>query len=288
MKILRDPLLQFLILGAALFAIYAMATGVFSSKQARRVEISASEVKFLVSSFERQWGREPTAEEQGRLLDARVREEILYREALAVGLDRNDVVVRRRMVQKMELLTQDLALMTDPTDEELRAFLDEHRDEYREPPRVSFSHVYFSPDRRGNSVEQDALSFLAQLRSQSPQPDRAPEGGDPIMLDNDYERATPREVSRLFGKPFADALFDLEPGWNGPVVSGFGLHLVHVGERVEGRAAEYEAVRDRLVDEFNRVRKVRANEALYRNLAQRYDVSVGERSVLKPSSGTAP
>ena len=276
MKLLRDPLLHFMILGAVLFAVYALATGVFSSNQARRVEIGGAEIEFLVANFERQWGRGPTPEEKKRLLDARVREEILYREALAVGLDRNDVVVRRRMVQKMELLTQDLALMTDPTDQELRAFFEERRDEYRVPPRLSFSQIYFNAERRGAAVEQDALLLLAELRSARPQSDRAPERGDPIMLDHDYSRQEPQEVTRIFGDRFAESLFDLEPGWQGPIVSGYGLHLVHVGERMEGRAAKYEEIRDRLLDSYNRVRRQRANEALYRNLADRYEVLIDQ------------
>jgi len=276
MKFLRDPLVHFLILGAVLFAVYALSTGVFSSNQARRVEIGGAEIEFLVANFERQWGRGPTPEEKQRLIDARVREEILYREALAVGLDRNDVVVRRRMVQKMELLTQDLALMTDPTDEELRAFLEERRDEYRVPPRLSFSQIYFNADRRGAAVEEDALRLLAELRSETAQPGSGSGRGDPIMLDHDYSRKDPQEVARVFGDRFAESLFDLEPGWQGPIVSGYGLHLVHVGEREEGRVAEYEEIRDRLVDSYNRVRRQRANETLFRNLADRYEVLIDE------------
>jgi len=279
MKLLRDPLLHFVILGAALFAVHAIATGIFSSNQARRVEIGGSEIEFLVANFERQWGRGPTSEEKQRLLDARVREEILYREALAVGLDRNDVVVRRRMVQKMELLTQDLAMMTDPTDDELRAFLEERAEEYRIPPRLSFSQVYFNADRRGAAVEQDARRVLAALRTENLAPSEAVEQGDPIMIDHEYVQRTPDDVRRLFGDRFAEELFALAPGWQGPVVSGYGLHLVHVGERVEGRLPEYEEIRDRLVDDFNRVRRQRANEAFYENLSSRYEVLIDGEAV---------
>lgn len=274
MKILRDPLLQFVILGAGLFAIHALATGLFSSNQARRVEISSSEIEFLSANFERQWGRGPTPEELQRLLAARVREEVLYREALAVGLDRNDVVVRRRMVQKMELLTQDLALMTDPSDAELRSFLEENGDEYRIPPRLNFTQVYFNVDRRGDAVEQDARRALASLRAEDLPPAEAVELGDSIMIESAYVRQTPDEVRRVFGARFAESLFDLAPGWRGPVVSGYGLHLVHVGERVEGRLPDYEEIRDRLIDDFNRLRRERANKLFYENLASRYEVII--------------
>jgi hypothetical protein len=273
MKLLRDPLLHFLLLGAVLFGVYFLVSGVISSGEERRIEIGDAEIEFLTGNFERQWGRPPTPQELQSLLDARVREEVLYREALAVGLDRNDIVVRRRMVQKMELLTQDLALLADPTDAELRQFFKENAEDYRVPPVLDFSHVYFNAERRADA-EADAGRVLAALRAENPPPHRAPERGDTIMLDAEYRRATPAEVSRLFGDRFAGALFELEPGWHGPVVSGYGLHLVHVGDRVEGRIPEYTEVRERLVNDFNRQRRDRAMEALYEGLAEQYEIAI--------------
>jgi hypothetical protein len=288
MKLLRDPLLHFLILGAAFFVVYALATGLFSSDDVRRIEIDTSEIEFLASGFERQWGRPPTPEELQGLVESRVREEILYREALAVGLDRNDVVVRRRMVQKMELLTQDLALLADPTEDELRKFFEERREDYRIPPRLSFSHVYFNVDRRGAAAEEDARRVLAELRAGTPPPRRAPERGDSIMIEYDYALATPGEVRRDFGNRFADTLFELEPGWRGPVVSGYGLHLVNIGERVKGRIPEFEEIRDRLVQDYNRLRRDRASEALYESLAGQYEVVIdGEIVPGFPNVGAA-
>jgi hypothetical protein len=274
MKLLRDPLTHFVILGALLFAVYALATGLFSSDDVRTIEIGEAEIELLAAGFERQWGRSATPEELGKLVNARVREEVLYREALAVGLDRNDVVVRRRMVQKMELLTQDLALLADPTDAELRAFFAERRDEYRVPPHLDLSHVYFSFDRRGAATESEALELLDELRAGSAPPSEASGRGDPIMLDYDYPGVSPREVRRVFGSDFADEVFDLDLGWHGPIVSGFGLHLVHVGNRVEGRIPEFDEVRERLVDDFNRVRSERAKDALYESLAGRYEIVI--------------
>jgi hypothetical protein len=274
MKLLRDPLLHFVVLGAVLFAVYALVTGLFTSDEVRRIEIDQPQIEFLAGTFQRQWGRPPTAQELRGLVDARVREEVLYREALAVGLDRDDTVVRRRMVQKIEMLTQDLALLADPTDEELEAYFEEHRGDYRIPPRLSFSQVYFNADRRGASVEEDALRVLEELRTENPTPQRAPERGDATMIDSDYALASPYEVKRLFGGHFAEALFELEPGWQGPVVSGYGLHLVYVGEREESRLPEFETIRERLIDDFNRVRRDRASDALYESLAGRYEVVI--------------
>jgi hypothetical protein len=279
MKLLREPLVHFVALGAVLFLVYAVVSGVFASDASRRIEITESEVQFLAETWQRQWQRPPTEEELQGLVQARVREEVLYREALAVGLDQNDVVVRRRMVQKMELLSQDLALLADPTDQELQAFFLERQEEYRVPPRISFSHVYFNPDRRGVALEDDARRALAELREGRLPPQRAPELGDRFMLPYDYARLSPLEVQQQFGSRFAEALFELEQGWHGPIVSGYGLHLVNVGERVESRIPEYAEIRDRLVTDYNRMRSERAKNALYEGLLANYDVEIDQEAV---------
>ncbi len=185
MKLFRDPLIQFVLLGAVLFGVYAFASDAFKKDESRRIQIGEAEVALLAAGWERQWRRPPTEQELRSLVDARVREEVLYRAALAVGLDENDMVVRRRMVQKMEMLTQDLALLADPTDQELRTFFQENPDDYRLPPRIGFSHVYFNADRRGSSATQDAQAVLADIQGQSPQPRSAPGRGDRFMLQYD-------------------------------------------------------------------------------------------------------
>lgn len=275
MKLLREPLVAFLLLGAVLFGLYAVSSGALSD-ESRTIVISDSEIELLATTFRRQWQRPPTESELRALIDGRVREEVLYREALAVGLDRNDIVVRRRMVQKMELLSEDLATLADPTDAELQAFLQEGPDEYREPPRLSFSHVYFNLDRRGAAAEDDALRMLADLRSADAPPEAGFERGDRFMLESGYAAQSPADVQRLFGNAFAEELFELEPGWQGPVPSGYGLHLVYVGPRVDGRMPDYQEIRDRLVSDLNRTRRERANEALYEGLVARYDVQIDE------------
>ncbi len=279
MKWIREPLVQFAILGAILFLAYAVASDLFAEDQARQIVIDDAGIEILADGWQRQWQRPPTADELRGLVDARVREEVLYREAQAMGLDVNDVVVRRRMVQKMELLSQDLALLADPTDAELRAFLAENPDDYRVPPRITFSHVYFNLDQRGPAAEEDAVRVLESLRAADPQPARAPELGDRFMLPYDYRLQAPAEIQRSFGSRFAEDLASLEVGWHGPILSGYGLHLVHITERVESRTPEYEEIRDRLVNDFNRVRRDRANEALYEGLSQGYDIEIDEAAI---------
>lgn len=288
MKLLREPLVHFVVLGAALSAIWAVGSDMFGADESRTVVIDASEIELLADGWQRQWQRPPTADELRAIVDARVREEVLYREALSMGLDRNDVVVRRRMVQKMELLSQDLALLADPTDQELRAFFEERKEEYRLPARLSFSHIYFSVDARGDAVLDEARRTLARLRASDPPPDRAPELGDRFMLGYDFRLASPLEVQRSFGAGFAEDLFRLGGGWQGPVSSGYGVHLVNIVERVESRLPAYEEVRSRLVVDFNRMRTERANEALYEGLSEGYVVEIDEAALEASALGATP
>lgn len=274
MKLTREPLFHFVILGLAIFAIYAFASHRLSTDDSTTIRITESDVELQSATFQRQWQRPPTESELENLVKARVREEVLYREALAVGLDTNDMVVRRRMVQKMEMLSQDLALLADPTDAELQAFFDESQEDYRIPPEFSFSHIYFNADHRGDAAEADAMKVLARLRAQNPPPSRAPELGDRFMLGHDFNRQPPQLISRSFGRQFADALAELEPGWQGPVLSGYGLHLVFLKERVDGRIPIWTEVRDRLVMDFNRMRGDRSKDALYEALAAKYEIVI--------------
>jgi hypothetical protein len=291
MKLLREPLVHFALLGAVLFGIYAYSSRVFEAEEARRVTITEADIEFLSASWERQWNRPPTEDELRGLVEARVREEVLYREALAVGLDDNDMVVRRRMVQKMELLSQDLASLSDPTDQELQAFFQERSEDYRVPPRRSFSHIYFNPDNRGATTIADAERVLVELRAASPTPVRAPELGDRFMLRYDFSLRAPLEVRQTFGSGFADSLFVLEPGWQGPILSGYGVHLVYVGDRVEARIPAFAEIRDRLVWDYARERNERAKAALYEGLLTNYDIEIDtsalRRSVLGAEADSA-
>ena len=138
MKWLKEPLVLFILLGAALTLVYSVASGAFAADESKTVAMDAAEIEILAANWERQWQRPPTEAELRGLVDARVREEVLYRAAQSMGLDRNDIVVRRRMVQKMELLSQDLATITDPPEADLRAFFEENREDYR---AVSYTHL---------------------------------------------------------------------------------------------------------------------------------------------------
>ncbi len=277
-KWLREPLLHFLLLGALLFGLYAAANNSgLESKSGNRIEVLASDIDQLRENWTKQWGSPPTEEQLQWLIDEFVRQEVLYREALALGLDRNDHIVRRRLVQKMEFLSKDLALLEEPIEDELAAYFLDNRERYRTPTRVSFSHIYFNQDQRGDAAEQDAHRMLAQLQTEGEQEsDLSPrERGDPFMLPYNYSDQSPAEVKQLFGENFARELFAGEPGaWQGPVASSYGWHLVRVHERSSSRLPELAEVRDEARRDLMTELLKQANDSMYTRLRDRYEVVV--------------
>ena len=280
MKWLKEPLLQFVLFGAALMLVYSFTSEAFASDESKQVTMGADEIEFLAGYWERQWQRPPTETELRGLVDARIREEVLYRSAQSMGLDRNDVVVRRRMVQKMELLSQDLATLNDPPEEELQAFFQENQEDYRVPPRVSFRHIYFNLDSRGVAgADSAARALLERLRSTDPDEIDVSTLGDRFMLAAEYTLRTPIELQQAFGSHFAEEVSEFEPGWHGPVGSGYGTHLVEVTERVESGIPEYGQVRERVLVEYERMRRDRANELLLEGLSTDYSIEIDEEAI---------
>jgi hypothetical protein len=240
---LREPLLHFLLIGAALFGIYFwLNPAVESSDIPRRIELTSDDVRQLEISWRAQWQRPPSAEELRHLVEERVREEILYREAIALGFDRGDTIVKRRMAQKMEFLSDDVSDLREPSPDELKAWYAKNGAGFAVPGRMTFRHVYFSPDKRGPQTQtaaQQALDKL-ELPGNSAQ---AAGLGDRFMFQDFYADSTSDQIGNVFGVKFAEALPNLKTGaWNGPIESGLGWHLVWVDEIMPSRAPEFEEV----------------------------------------------
>jgi hypothetical protein len=189
-------------------------------------------------------------------------------------LDRDDTVVRRRLAQKLEFLTEDVAAAREPTDAELAAYFEANRERYRIPPRISFTQVYFSLDRRGVAAEHDAGLALAGLRAGSPA--TAASGfGDGSMLDDTYREKTPQEIDAAFGVDFAAAVSTHEPGtWFGPVASGYGLHLVRIDARISATLPALSEIKARVRADWSYEQRRQANDAIYRRLLERYAVVI--------------
>ncbi len=271
-KIWREPLVHFLLIGAALFILFDL-TREESSDPANRILVSESQVEQLAAQFKRTWMRPPTGEELSGLIDSYVRDEIYYREALAMGLDRNDPQVRQRMRLKLEFLLEDLTAEEQPDDGVLDAYLQQNPEKFRIEPRLSFRQIFLSFDR-GPELDADAEKWLVQLRTGA----AAETLGDPTMLPDEQTAVPERIIARTFGDRFAKALMEIEPGsWQGPLFSGLGAHLVLVTDRVEGRLPNLAEIRADVEQEYLSQRRRELKERAYRKLRESYEVVIEEK-----------
>jgi hypothetical protein len=274
-RVLKDPLLHFLVVGAILFALAAWR-GEWIRSGRERIVIGAEQVAQARDAAELLEGRALGDDEVAALLEPTIRDEVLYREALALELDANDDEVRRRLIEKMSYLTQDLADPAPSSEAELRRFYDDSPARFTTPELVTFDQVYFSPSERGDSVRGDAEAGIAALRA-----GRAPDTvGDHTPLRATYERAPREQVAVLFGAALAEAVFTLPPGdeWVGPFESDFGLHAVRLRARSERRLPPFDEIRDQVAAEFAAQRRRERNEAEYRRMRAHYEIVIEKPS----------
>ncbi|WP_419695417.1 peptidyl-prolyl cis-trans isomerase [Mesorhizobium muleiense] len=269
MKLLREPLLHFLIIGAVLFGVFHLADA-GDEAVPDEIVVSAGQIASMKAIFSQTWQRPPTAKETQALVDGYIRDEVVYREGVAMGLDRDDAVIRRRIRQKMEFVA-DLAADVEPTDEELKAFVVEHPEWFRAEPRVSFTQVYFPAGAQAaNEAEVERLRLALNAGTAD-----ASAAGSPLLAGSDFRDLARSEVAQTFGADFAAWIDGATPGaWQGPVTSGYGTHLVRVSERAEARELPFEQIRDAARREWLHARKVQANDALYEKLRSRYVIKV--------------
>jgi hypothetical protein len=271
--ILRHPAVHIVILGVVVAAAILIAKGPPTGDEARRVVITGADVMQLRAGFMRTWQREPTAIELRGEIEKFIRQEVLYREALARGYDRDDLVVRRAMQQKMEFLASSQAMREPPTDDEIEAYFALRKERYRLPAVVSFAQVYVSADRRGESALQDAEALLERLRRDDPDLAEVSSWGDSIMVPPVSPGMTEQEIRSTFGDDFASSVVAQEVGdWQGPVTSGYGLHLVKVTKRQDSRIPEPKEVSARIIGDMEYEARTAAKEQLYQEIAQNYQI----------------
>jgi len=272
-RILREPLLHFLLLGIAIFAGYGLVSK-RTIDEPGKIVVSAGQVAAMAEGFARTWRRPPTSEEIEGLIRDRVQEEVYCREAMALGLDKDDTVIRRRLRQKMEFVTDDVAALGEPSDDELSAFLKSHADTFRVQRQFTFSQVYLNPERHGENLARDSAQLLARLQQAGDKADLS-ELGDSFLLEHKFQSLPASEVAKHFGEKFAAKLGELSPGqWHGPVESGYGVHLVWINERTEGRLPALVEVRDAVRREWANARRLESNEKFYEELLKRYVVTI--------------
>jgi hypothetical protein len=267
-SVLREPLVQFLGLGALLFVLHAAVGG--GSDDRERITVTRGQIEHLAATFARTWQRPPTRRELDGLVEDWVRTEIAARQARALGLDDEDAVIRRLLRQKLEFLTEDAGQMA-PTDGELRAYLAEHPDAFRTPARFTFKQVYFSSARRADPAG-DARALLARLDAGAALDGDA---GDSLLAPAELADASRPDVESIFGATFGEELATAPLGrWSGPFVSGYGIHLVLVERRSEEVVPPLEEIRPVVERDWQQARRAGVLDEAYRRMRARYDVVV--------------
>jgi len=270
--LLREPLLQFLVLGAILFGLFHLVDREKAEAPARIV-ISSARIANLADGFARTWRRPPGKEELQGLVDDYIRDEVFYREGRAAGLDRDDVIIRRRVRQKMEFLAEDMSA-PEASEAQLAAYLKANPERFRTQDRLTFQQVFLSAARRGRAIDDDSKQVANALDRGEAAVDKTALG-DPFLLGEEFQAVSQSEVASLFGESFAKQISVMEPGrWQGPISSSFGQHFVNIGERISGILPPLDAVRETVRREWSNARRLEAERKLYGSLRERYEIVV--------------
>ena len=282
-SLLREPLVQFLLLGAALFAIDAWLRPAAAPATGGEIVVSEARIRNLAQNFARTWQRPPTREELEGLVESHIREEVMVREALALGLDRDDAIIRRRLQQKVEFVSEEAAALARPTDDELNVYLKANADAFRVEPRATFTQVFLDPAKHAGTIDADAKRLQETLNRAGAQPDFANMGDRLTLLEPRYENASQGEIARLFGADFADALVKQPVGkWDGPIRSGYGAHLVRVDALQPGGTPSLEEVRPLVEREWTNAKRQALSKAFYEKLRSKYAIKVQMLEAPKP------
>lgn len=282
-RLLREPLVHFAALSLVIFAAYAVFAPPAQQAPVGSIVVSSGKIEQMAAIFARTWQRPPSPEELKGLIDDYVTEEIYVREALALGLDTDDTVIRRRLRQKMEFMTSaDVDALT-PTDADLQTYLDTHPDAFSEAPQVGFQQVYLNPDRHPETMDQDAAALLAALRA-DPEADTSVLG-DASLLPYELPLTSIGSIDRIFGPDIAASVAQAEPGvWTGPVASPYGLHLIRVTTKSPGRLPALAEIRDVVLREWSNAKRQDLEAARLADLLGRYDVRIDAG----PTTGATP
>lgn len=273
-EFLKEPFLHFVLIGVGLFLLYGLVNE-DTAPDDDTILVTQGQISTISTIFQKTWQRPPTQKELDGLIEDFIKEEVFYREATRLGMDNDDVIIRRRMRQKMEFVAEDMSSIIEPTDEQLEEYLQAHVDEFLIPPVFSFQQVYINPDEHSNDLDSYISGLLQRLNSDA---NISPSSlSDRLMLDPAYASVTPFEVSRVFGNEFADRLVTLERNrWVGPVRSGYGFHLIRIDVFEEGREPSLDEVVTELEREYMNAQRIEMLDLFYQRLAEKYDVIIEE------------
>jgi len=270
--LLREPLLQFIVLGAALFGFFHLV----DKKKAdapERIVVSSARIDNLADGFTRAWRRPPSKEELQGLVDDYIRDEVFYREGRAAGLDRDDVIIRRRVRQKMEFFAEDISAV-EPSEAQLAAFLESNPERFKTEDRLSFHQIFLSATRHAEARDGDIKRLADELAHADAAVDTGA-FGDTFLLGDEFRAISVSEMAGIFGDGFSKNISVMEPGhWQGPIASSFGQHFIYITDRLPGSIPPLSTVRDAVRREWSNERRLEAEQKLYAALRDRYDIVV--------------
>jgi hypothetical protein len=275
MKFLREPLVHFIFVGAVIYLLYGVFIEPVTEDTDKTIVVSTGEIEWMNTAWQKRWNRLPTAEELDGLIQQYIKETVYYREALTMGLNKHDQIIRRRLAQKLEFLAKDLVALTPPSEEELRAYFISHRKYYSESTRYSFIQVYIDPDIHGDATLDHAEKIKTALIAKGGSIDNAAELGDGFMLQSYYPEKDQAAIQKLFGGDFSESLLELTAGqWHGPVLSGYGVHLVYLHSVIEPEVTDFAEVRDSVTRDWETEKGIELNEKFYDSLREQYSIII--------------
>jgi peptidyl-prolyl cis-trans isomerase C len=284
MRWLKEPLIQFLLIGAVIYGAYGVFAPPAEEDRDATVVVDANRISSFVAQWQARWNRPPTQRELDGLIDNYVREEILFRQGEVMGLAQDDPVFRRRIAQRVELLAADLSRLAEPTEDELEQYLQDNINQFSGPVRLTFVQVFFDPDVREETTLDAAKATLAQLRAAGVPDPQALSVGDRTMVPDYFDAASELEIRKRLGGGFTDTVMGLEPGsWHGPVLSGFGVHLVYVFERMPAPVPLLADVQPQVLEAWHTTRVAEFQQQFYQQLKSRYEVIIEDPN-LPPGS----
>jgi hypothetical protein len=279
-KFLREPLVQFLILGGLIYLAYYYFSPQKEEDNTRNIVLNATKVEWMQNSWQKRWNRLPTRAELDGMIDQYIKETVLYKEAVEMGLDKNDAVIRRRLAQQVEFLAKDLVAYTPPTEADLKKYYDEHQKKYTPDVTYTFTQIYFDPDKRGNNTLMDVNKTKEKLLAQGSMMQNTEDLGDRGMTANYFEGSTPLQIRKNFGTGFTDSLMKLKEGvWEGPVLSGFGAHLIYINEIVTPPVPPFSEIKAQVAQDWISDKREELNDEFYRLLKAEYSIVVEDENV---------
>ncbi|MDH3322563.1 MAG: peptidyl-prolyl cis-trans isomerase [Flavobacteriaceae bacterium] len=273
-KILKEPFFHFILIGIVLFLLYGMVSEKSNSKNS--IIINDFDVNSLIASWEQQWKRLPTEKELQNLINLKVKQEIFYQEALKMNLDHNDEIIKRRLAQKMQFLSNDIASLKDPSDEELQAYYKANASKYLTPATYSLYQITFSADHRNDNFK-DATEILKAFENASFE--EMKDKGDALPFSYNFIDVTSDELSLQLGSKFSEALKDQKINqWVGPVPSGFGYHLVYITEKTEPQLPDFDVNKKDVIQDYEYDIEKEMNELMYQELKKNYNIEIDIKS----------